>query len=74
VVLRGAAATRRVPMTRFYTGYRQTVARSRRADRGLRDSRGEGTAVVPQGRTRAAQAIAKIVVAGVRDSQHPVWR
>jgi hypothetical protein len=24
--------------------------------------------------TRAAQAIAKIVVAGVRDSQHPVWR
>jgi len=65
VVLRSAAGTRRVPMTSFYTGYRQTVARPDElivacdipAIRGRQWFRKVGT--------RAAQAIAKIVVAGV---------
>ena len=64
-VLRSAAGTRRVPMTSFYTGYRRTVARPDElivafdipAIRGRQWFRKVGT--------RAAQAIAKIVVAGV---------
>ena len=50
VVLKSAAATRRVPFTGFYTGYRQTVRRAGRADRRVRDSRRSRPAVVPQGR------------------------
>jgi xanthine dehydrogenase small subunit len=67
VVLRSAAGTRRVPMTSFYTGYRQTAARQDElivtfeipAVRGRQWFRKVGT--------RAAQAIAKVVVAGVWD-------
>ena len=66
VVLR-SAATRRVPMTAFYTGYRQSVARPDELIVGFE---------IPALRrqwfrkvgTRAAQAIAKIVVAGVWDT------
>ena len=71
VVLRSAAGTRRVPMTSFYTGYRQTVARQDElivmfeipAVRGRQWFRKVGT--------RAAQAIAKVVVAGVWDKARP---
>ena len=50
VVLRSAAGTRRVPMTSFYTGYRQTAARAGRIDRELRDSGCSRPPMVPQGR------------------------
>jgi len=67
VVLRSAAGTRRLPMTSFYTGYRQTAARQDElivtfeipAVRGRQWFRKVGT--------RAAQAISKVVVAGVWD-------
>jgi CO/xanthine dehydrogenase FAD-binding subunit len=70
VVLLSAAGTRRVPMTSFYTGYRQTAARPDElivrfeipAVRGRQWFRKVGT--------RAAQAISKIVVAGVWDKAH----
>ena len=42
--------TRRVPMTAFYTGYRQTRRAARRADRRLRGPRRARAPVVPQGR------------------------
>jgi CO/xanthine dehydrogenase FAD-binding subunit len=67
VVLRGAGGTRLVPMTSFYTGYRRTAARPDElivhfeipAVRGRQWFRKVGT--------RAAQAISKVVVAGVWD-------
>ncbi len=70
VVLRSAAGTRRVPFTAFYTGYRQTV---RRPDELIVAF--EIPAGIPDGGrqwfrkvgTRAAQAISKVVMAGVRD-------
>jgi xanthine dehydrogenase small subunit len=67
VVLQGASGTRRVPFAAFYTGYRQTVRRPDElivafdipAVRGRQWFRKVGT--------RAAQAISKVVMAGVRD-------
>jgi CO/xanthine dehydrogenase FAD-binding subunit len=65
VVLKSARQTRRVPFTEFYTGYRQTVRRPDElivafevpALRGRQHFRKVGT--------RAAQAISKLVMAGV---------
>jgi CO/xanthine dehydrogenase FAD-binding subunit len=65
VVLRSASGRRQVPFTAFYTGYRRSVLRP--------DELIEGFEIVPiPGRqwfrkvgTRAAQAIAKVVMAGV---------
>jgi CO/xanthine dehydrogenase FAD-binding subunit len=74
VVLRGAAGTRRVAMTTFYTGYRQTVACPDELIVSVEIPAVKGRQWFRKVGTRAAQAIAKIVVAGVRDSQHPVWR
>lgn len=70
VVLRNADRIRRVPMTEFYTGYRQTVME--------RDELIVAVEVPPvPGRqwfrkvgTRAAQAISKVVMAAVR-APHP---
>ena len=50
VVLRSAAGTRRVPMTSFYTGYRQTVARPDELIVGFEIPARARAAVVPQGR------------------------
>jgi len=69
VVLRSAAGTRRVPMTRFYTGYRQTVARSDELIVSFEIPAVKGRQWFRKVGTRAAQAIAKIVVAGVWDRQ-----
>jgi CO/xanthine dehydrogenase FAD-binding subunit len=67
VVLRSAAGTRRVPMTSFYTGYRQSVARPDELIVGFEIPSVRGRQWFRKVGTRAAQAIAKIVIAGVWD-------
>jgi xanthine dehydrogenase small subunit len=67
VVLRSAADTRRVPMTSFYTGYRQTAARPDELIASFEIPSVRGRQWFRKVGTRAAQAIAKIVVAGVWD-------
>ena len=71
VVLRSAAGTRRVPMTRFYTGYRQTVARPDELIVGFEIPAVQGRQWFRKVGTRAAQAISKIVVAGVWEARKP---
>ena len=68
VQLRSAAGTRRVPMTSFYTGYRQSVMRPDELIVGFEIPAVRGRQWFRKVGTRAAQAIAKIVVAGVWDS------
>jgi CO/xanthine dehydrogenase FAD-binding subunit len=68
VVLRSAAGTRRVSMTSFYTGYRQSVVRPDELIVGFDIPAVRGRQWFRKVGTRAAQAIAKIVVAGVWDS------
>jgi CO/xanthine dehydrogenase FAD-binding subunit len=58
-------------MTTFYTGYRQTVARPDELIVSFEIPAVKGRQWFRKVGTRAAQAIAKIVVAGVRDSQDP---
>jgi CO/xanthine dehydrogenase FAD-binding subunit len=67
VVLRSAAGTRRVPMTSFYTRYRQTAARPDELIVNFEIPAVRGRQWFRKVGTRAAQAIAKIVVAGVWD-------
>jgi xanthine dehydrogenase small subunit len=69
VILRSAAGSRRVPMTSFYTGYRQTAARPDELIVGFEIPKVAGRQWFRKVGTRAAQAIAKIVVAGVWDTQ-----
>lgn len=66
VVLRGAAGERRVPFNRFYTGYRATVVRPDELIVAVEVPPVEGKQWFRKVGTRAAQAISKIVVAGVR--------
>jgi xanthine dehydrogenase small subunit len=68
VVLRSAGATRRVPFTAFYTGYRQSVRRPGELIVGFEIPAIRGTQWFRKIGTRAAQAIAKIVMAGVAPS------
>ena len=65
VVLRSAAETRRVPFTAFYTGYRQSVRGAAELIVGFEIPVIRGTQWFRKVGTRAAQAIAKIVIAGV---------
>jgi CO/xanthine dehydrogenase FAD-binding subunit len=65
VVLRNAADTRRVPFTRLYTGYRQSVRRPDELIVGFEIPAIRGRQWFRKVGTRAAQAISKIVVAGV---------
>ena len=65
VVLRSAAETRRVPFTAFYTGYRQSVRRPGELIVGFEIPRIRGTQWFRKVGTRAAQAISKIVIAGI---------
>jgi xanthine dehydrogenase small subunit len=71
VILRCAAGTRRVPMTSFYTGYRRSVARPDELIVGFEIPAVGGRQWFRKVGTRAAQAIAKIVVAGVWDKKQP---
>jgi CO/xanthine dehydrogenase FAD-binding subunit len=65
VVLRSAGETRRVPITAFYTGYRQSVRRPVELIVGFEIPVIRGRQWFRKVGTRAAQAISKIVVAGV---------
>jgi xanthine dehydrogenase small subunit len=65
VVLKSAAGTRRVPFTGFYTGYRQSVRRPDELIVAFEIPAIEGRQWFRKVGTRAAQAISKIVIAGV---------
>ncbi len=66
IVLRSATAERRVPITGFYTGYRATVMRPDELVVAIEVPPVVGKQWFRKVGTRAAQAISKIVVAGVR--------
>lgn len=66
VVLRSASDERRVPFNAFYTGYRTTVRRPDELIVAIEVARVEGAQWFRKVGTRAAQAISKVVVAGVR--------
>jgi xanthine dehydrogenase small subunit len=68
VVLRSADGERRVPLTRYYTGYRATVMRPDELIVAIEIPPVEGKQWFRKVGTRAAQAISKIVMAGVRSS------
>lgn len=66
VVLRSAAGERRVPLVDFYVGYRQSVIRPDEIIVAVDVPRTDGTQWFRKVGTRAAQAISKVVMAGVR--------
>jgi CO/xanthine dehydrogenase FAD-binding subunit len=65
VVLRSASETRRVPFGTFYTGYRQSIRRPDELIVGFEIPQIRGRQWFRKVGTRAAQAISKIVIAGV---------
>lgn len=65
VELASVDGVRRVPFTGFYTGYRRTVARPDELIVGFQVPRVEGAQWFRKVGTRAAQAISKVVFAGV---------
>lgn len=69
VVLRSAGGERRVPLTQYYTGYRATVMRPDELIVAIEVPRVEGKQWFRKVGTRAAQAISKIVMAGVRSDR-----
>src|SRR4051812_9995864 len=66
VVIRSAAAERRVPVAEFFTGYRATVLRPDELITAVEIPPIEGRQWFRKVGTRAAQAISKVVVAAVR--------
>ncbi|HVF40292.1 MAG TPA: FAD binding domain-containing protein [Gemmatimonadaceae bacterium] len=66
VVLRNAESERRIPITSFYTGYRQSVMRADELIVAIEIPAVEGKQWFRKVGTRAAQAISKIVMAAVR--------
>lgn len=69
VVLRSAAGTRRVPFNGFYTGYRASVRRPDELIVALEIPKITGHQWFRKVGTRAAQAISKVVFAGVRSKE-----
>ena len=67
VLRRAGGAERRVALTEFYTGYRATVMRTDELIVALEVPAVSGAQWFRKVGTRAAQAISKVVVAGVRD-------
>jgi CO/xanthine dehydrogenase FAD-binding subunit len=65
VVLQSAAGLRRVPFSSFYTGYRQTLARPDELIATIEIEAVHGRQWFRKVGTRAAQAISKVVMAGV---------
>ena len=61
-----AGTERRVPLTRFYTGYRKSVMRPEELIVAVEVPPVEGRQFFRKVGTRAAQAISKIVMAGVK--------
>ena len=68
VVLRSIDAERRVPITSFYTGYRASVRRPDELIVAIEIPPIEGAQWFRKVGTRAAQAISKVVMAGIRSS------
>jgi xanthine dehydrogenase small subunit len=66
VVLRSVAGERRVPFNDFYTGYRQSVLRPDELITAVEIPPLDGVQWFRKVGTRAAQAISKVVMAGVR--------
>lgn len=66
LVLKSAAAERRVPITEFYTGYRKSVLRPEELIVAIEVPPVEGVQFFRKVGTRAALAISKIVMAGVK--------
>jgi xanthine dehydrogenase small subunit len=71
VVLQSAAGRRRVPFTSFYTGYRRTVRAVDELIVSFEIPAVRGRQWFRKVGTRAAQAISKIVMAGVGPSRRP---
>jgi CO/xanthine dehydrogenase FAD-binding subunit len=69
VVIRSAIAERRVPFTLFYTGYRVNVLAPDELIVAVEIPRVDGEQWFRKVGTRAAQAISKLVMAGVRSAQ-----
>ena len=67
VVLRSTAGERRVPFNELYTGYRESVRRSDELIVAIEIPPVRGRQWFRKVGTRAAQAISKVVIAGVRD-------
>ena len=70
VLLRDANEERRVKFTEFYTGYRKSVRRPDELILAIEIPKQKGKQWFRKVGTRAAQAISKIVMAGVRDGKH----
>lgn len=69
VVLQNLAGERRIPFNEFYTGYRATVMRPDELIVAIEVPRLDGKQWYRKVGTRAAQAISKIVVAGLRSER-----
>jgi len=69
VVLRSSAGERRIPFDTFYTGYRTSVRRPDELIAGVEIPRISGRQWWRKVGTRRAQAISKIMMAGVRGDQ-----
>jgi CO/xanthine dehydrogenase FAD-binding subunit len=68
LVLRSLDSERRVPFNEFYTGYRKTVLRPDELLTAIEVPPVEGRQYFRKVGTRAAQAISKLVIAGVKSS------
>ena len=68
VVLRSMAAERRVPFNEFYTGYRKTQLRADELIIAIEVPPVEGKQYFRKVGTRAAQAISKLVMAGIKSA------
>ncbi len=71
VVLRSRSLTRTVPLGEFYTGYRASVLRPDELIVAIEIPPVEGRQYFRKVGTRAAQAISKVVLAGVHDGPAP---
>ena len=69
VVLRGISGERRVAFNEFYTGYRESVRRADELIVAVEIPPVSGRQWFRKVGTRAAQAISKVVIAGVRDGK-----
>lgn len=66
IVLRSTSGARRVPITSFYTGYRASVRQADELITAVEIPTIEGVQWFRKVGTRAAQAVAKVVMAGIR--------
>ncbi|PYQ32448.1 MAG: xanthine dehydrogenase, partial [Acidobacteria bacterium] len=69
LVLSSAAETRRVPFNSFFSGYRKSVLRLDEIIAAIEVPRVDGRQWFRKVGTRAAQAISKVVLAGIRSDR-----